>query len=90
MTLEDKKGLYRASFANTLSEIQAPESTWKFILAALAFAIGITTWIYTGMVIYGTWKFTLPVIVYLRDSDWSIFMGSTKIPSDCLSKSVGF
>ena len=35
MTLEDKKGLYRASFANTFEEISASDGLWKLYVAAI-------------------------------------------------------
>ena len=53
MTLEEKKQLYRASFANTLEEITAPYGLWKYLLGALACGIGITSWIYMGLIIHG-------------------------------------
>lgn len=41
LTLEEKKQLYRASFANTLTEILAPRGHWKAGTAVCLFAINL-------------------------------------------------
>ena len=52
MTLEDKKGLYRASFANTFAEIEAPEGLWKLYLGCIGIGIGVTTLLFTGLIVF--------------------------------------
>ncbi|VDO93538.1 unnamed protein product [Soboliphyme baturini] len=42
--MDEKKALYRASFALTYAEILAPTGHWKMILGALLLAISAATW----------------------------------------------
>ena len=53
MTLEEKKSLYRASFANTLAEIDAPEGFWKTAVGGFGFGLGLTILVFCAMVEFG-------------------------------------
>lgn len=64
MTLEDKKGLYRASFANTFSEIGASEGVWKVYIGSIGLALGITILIYCAMVEFGELQTLLGYAVF--------------------------
>ncbi|XP_059160730.1 cytochrome c oxidase subunit 4 isoform 2, mitochondrial-like [Physella acuta] len=45
LTLEDKKALYRASFCQTFSEIEAPTGEWKIIFGSVLLGLAVTGWI---------------------------------------------
>merc|ERR1719382_2026857 len=49
MTLEEKKALYRASFCQTLVEVEAPTGEWKSILGVVLVGISIGIWGYMWM-----------------------------------------
>merc|ERR1712233_304989 len=55
MTLEEKKALYRASFCQTLVEVEAPTGEWKSILGMVLVAVSVGIWGYFWMksVVYG-------------------------------------
>ena len=55
MTLEEKKALYRASFCQTLAELEAPNGEWKSILGCVMVAVSVGIWGYFWMksVVYG-------------------------------------
>jgi len=44
MTVEEKKTLYRASFCQTLTEIEAPDGEWKKILAGVLVGVSLGMW----------------------------------------------
>jgi cytochrome c oxidase subunit 4 len=45
LTLEDKRALYRASFAQTFAEMNAPTGEWKSIVAMTLLGLSFTLWI---------------------------------------------
>ncbi|KAH9515682.1 hypothetical protein Btru_011730 [Bulinus truncatus] len=45
LTLEEKKALYRASFCQTYSEINAPTGDWKMFLSVVLIGLTFTGWI---------------------------------------------
>ena len=49
LTLEEKKVLYRASFCQTLSEVEAPTGEWKSIIGLTLVGISIGVWGYLWM-----------------------------------------
>ena len=49
MTLEEKKVLYRASFCQTLAEVEAPTGEWKSIIGLTLLGISIGVWGYLWM-----------------------------------------
>jgi len=49
LSLEDKKTLYRYSFRQTFSEINAPTGEWKTIIGSVLTAVGCALWIYAYM-----------------------------------------
>merc|ERR1711942_87050 len=49
LSIEEKKALYRASFAQTFSEIKAPTGEWKSILGVTLVVSSLAVWIYMGM-----------------------------------------
>ena len=49
MTLEEKKVLYRASFCQTLAEVEAPTGEWKSIIGLTLVGISIGVWGYLWM-----------------------------------------
>merc|ERR1712083_448205 len=52
LTKEEKKALYRASFCQTLSEVEAPTGEWKSILGMSLIGISIGIWGYLWMKAY--------------------------------------
>jgi len=52
LTLEEKKVLYRASFCQTLAEIEAPTGEWKSILGWALISVSIGLWGYLWMKAY--------------------------------------
>merc|ERR1711983_635103 len=55
LTLEEKKALYRASFCQTLAEVEAPTGEGKSILGCVLVAVSVGIWGYFWMksVVYG-------------------------------------
>ena len=53
LTLEEKKNLYRASFAQTFSEIEAPTGEWKSVLGMTLVGISLGLWFYMWMKNFG-------------------------------------
>merc|ERR1712024_139508 len=55
LTTEEKKALYRASFCQTLSEVEAPTGEWKSILGLtlIGISIGIWGYLWTKTFVYG-------------------------------------
>jgi|ERR1712142_161883 len=49
LSIEEKKALYRASFAQTFSEMKAPTGEWKSVLGVVLFISSLSVWIYLGM-----------------------------------------
>merc|ERR1711981_393692 len=49
LTLEEKKALYRASFCQTLAEVEAPTGEWKSIIGLTLLGISIGVWGYLWM-----------------------------------------
>jgi len=49
MTKEEKKVLYRASFCQTLAEVEAPTGEWKSILGVVLIGVSIGIWGYIWM-----------------------------------------
>uniref|UniRef100_A0A2C9JMD6 Cytochrome c oxidase subunit 4 n=1 Tax=Biomphalaria glabrata TaxID=6526 RepID=A0A2C9JMD6_BIOGL len=45
LTLEEKKALYRASFCQTFSEINASTGEWKMFLSVILLSLAATGWI---------------------------------------------
>merc|ERR1711872_878745 len=52
LTKEEKKALYRASFCQTLAEVEAPTGEWKSILGMSLIGISIGIWGYLWMKAY--------------------------------------
>jgi cytochrome c oxidase subunit 4 len=49
LTIEEKKALYRASFCQTFSEMNAPTGEWKLYVAGVLGAFACACWLYMGM-----------------------------------------
>merc|ERR1712121_174637 len=49
LSMEEKKALYRASFAQTFSEMKAPTGEWKSIVSCVFFVASLAVWVYMGM-----------------------------------------
>merc|ERR1712098_652272 len=49
VTKEEKKVLYRASFCQTLAEVEAPTGEWKSILGVMLVGVSIGIWGYVWM-----------------------------------------
>ncbi|KAK2177622.1 hypothetical protein NP493_589g02013 [Ridgeia piscesae] len=49
LTLEEKKGLYRASFRQTYAEMTAPTGEWKTVIAGLLLGLSFTGWVLIWM-----------------------------------------
>merc|ERR1719250_534178 len=52
LTTEEKKALYRASFCQTLAEVEAPTGEGKSIIGCVLVAVSIGIWLYLGMVFF--------------------------------------
>merc|ERR1711955_144888 len=52
LTVEEKKALYRASFCQTLAEVEAPTGEWKGILGGVLMLTSLGVWIYLWMVFF--------------------------------------
>ncbi|XP_022655493.1 cytochrome c oxidase subunit 4 isoform 1, mitochondrial-like isoform X1 [Varroa destructor] len=46
LSIEEKKALYRYSYRQTFSEMNAPTGDWKIVVGGTMIAVGITFWIY--------------------------------------------
>jgi len=55
LTKEEKKALYRASFCQTLAEVEAPDGEWKSVVGCVMVAVSVGIWGYFWMksVVYG-------------------------------------
>lgn len=55
MTKEEKKVLYRASFCQTLAEVEAPTGEWKSIIGIClsGFAVGLLGYLWMNKYVYG-------------------------------------
>ena len=55
LTMEEKKTLYRASFCQTLVEVEAPTGEWKSIIGVVLVCVSMGVWGYLWMknVVYG-------------------------------------
>ena len=49
LTLEEKKALYRASFCQTLTEVEAPTGEWKSVVGCTLIGISLGIWGYLWM-----------------------------------------
>merc|ERR1711978_609229 len=49
LTWEEKKALYRASFCQTLAEVEAPTGEWKSIIGLTLLGVSIGVWGYLWM-----------------------------------------
>ncbi|BFZ13561.1 hypothetical protein BsWGS_16600 [Bradybaena similaris] len=65
LSLAEKKALYRASFCQTYSEINAPTGEWKLMLACIFFVLSGTGWFW----IYVK-KFVYPPPVHTLTREW--------------------
>lgn len=65
LSLADKKALYRASFGQTFSEINAPTGDWKVIVATILFTFSATGW----LLMYVK-KYVLPPPVHTLTREW--------------------
>ncbi|CAG5132960.1 unnamed protein product [Candidula unifasciata] len=65
LSLADKKALYRASFCQTYSEMNAPTGEWKVILSCILFVLSGAGW----MLIYIK-KFVYPPPVSTLNREW--------------------
>lgn len=45
LSLEEKKALYRVSFAQTFAEMNAPNGEWKSVLAMTMLGLSVTFWV---------------------------------------------
>jgi len=52
LTIEEKKALYRASFCQTMAEIDAPTGEWKSVLAITIMGVCISVILYLWTVVY--------------------------------------
>jgi len=52
LSIEEKKALYRASFAQTFSEMKAPTGEWKSVLGVSLVIASLSVWIYMAMKTY--------------------------------------
>ncbi len=51
--MEEKKQLYRASFCQTLSEVEAPTGEWKGVLGCGFVLITLGIWGYIALKLFG-------------------------------------
>merc|ERR1712055_720248 len=49
LSIEEKKALYRASFAQTFSEMKAPTGEWKPVLGVSLVIASLSVWVYMAM-----------------------------------------
>lgn len=57
LSIEEKKALYRASFRQTFSEIEAPTGEWKGILGLSCIVVSAGIWLYLYFKIFGMFLF---------------------------------
>ncbi|KAB1723944.1 hypothetical protein FNE60_30210 [Klebsiella pneumoniae] len=65
LTLEEKKALYRASFCQTLVELNAPTGEWKSILGFTLIGISLSLWIFMW-----TKKYVYPPLPPTMTPEW--------------------
>lgn len=65
LTIDEKKALYRASFCQTFSEVNAPTGEWKSIVAVVLLGVSFTCWI----TLYIR-KFVLPPLPETITKEW--------------------
>jgi len=56
LSIEEKKALYRASFRQTFSEMDAPTGEWKGIFGMTAMVIAAGLWLYLYFKVFGTFS----------------------------------
>jgi len=56
LSIEEKKALYRASFRQTFSEMDAPTGEWKGILGFTAMVLAGGVWLYLYFKAFGTFS----------------------------------
>jgi len=52
MTVEEKKALYRASFCQTLAEVEAPTGEWKSIIGIALIGLSLGLWGFLFLAVY--------------------------------------
>ncbi len=65
MTVQEKKALYRASFAQTLVETEAKTGEWKGILGVSFMLVSLGIWGYMLLKIFGESKKTLEMTSFV-------------------------
>ena len=53
LSVEEKKTLYRASFCQTISEMEAPSGEWRALIGCTLMFVSIALWGYYWMVHIG-------------------------------------
>ena len=53
LTVEEKKTLYRASFCQTLTEVEAPTGEWRKIVGSVLVGVSIGLWMFMWLKKYG-------------------------------------
>lgn len=57
LSIEEKKALYRASFRQTFSEMEAPTGEWKGIIGLSCILISTGIWLYLYFKVFGMFLF---------------------------------
>ena len=86
LTLIEKKQLYRASFAQTLVEIEAPTGEWKSAVGIASFVVAAAFWIVLWLKVYGEFTNVIEVkvtIVAASVTDTVLFQGGNVGTSKC-------
>ena len=86
LTLIEKKQLYRASFAQTLVEIEAPTGEWKSAVGIASFVVAAALWIVLWLKVYGEFTNVIEVkvtIVAASVTDTVLFQGGNVGTSKC-------
>eukprot|EP00096_Caligus_rogercresseyi_P011610 TRINITY_DN460_c0_g1_i2.p2 TRINITY_DN460_c0_g1~~TRINITY_DN460_c0_g1_i2.p2 ORF type:complete len:100 (+),score=29.68 TRINITY_DN460_c0_g1_i2:425-724(+) len=52
MSIKEKKQLYRASFCQTLAELEAPDPEWKESIGISLLFASLAAWIYIAAIIF--------------------------------------